>query len=64
MDIDEDFKAATKHNLDDISELCMMAKVQPGSLSTEENLGDRLEPEVKNIIFEYTYLNEKTIKQN
>jgi hypothetical protein len=62
--MNRDFKAATKHNLEDIGKLCLMTKVQPGVLQDEEKLGDRLEQESKNVIFEYTYLNEKTITRN
>ena len=64
MDVKRDVKVVTKHNLDDIGKLCLMTKVQPGSLPEGETLGDRLEQESKNVIFEYTYLNEKTISRN
>ena len=64
VDVKDDFKASTKHNLDDISKICMMTKIQPGALPENESLGDRLEQESKNVIFEYTYLNEKTTKTN
>ena len=64
MDMNRDFKAATKHNLDDIGKLCLMTKIQPGVLQDGEKLGERLEQESKNVIFEYTYLNEKTISRN
>ena len=41
-----------------------MSDLQPQKLEENENLGERLEQEIKNTLFEYTYLNEKTIKRN
>lgn len=62
MNIEEDFNYPIKRSLDDIAELCMKFNVNPSS--SAENLCELLETQLKEVIFEHNYLNEKVAKRN
>ena len=62
LNIEEDLTPPTKKSLEDIATLCCDYNINPSSAG--ENLGDLLETQVKQVLFEHSYLNEKVAKRN
>lgn len=61
--MDSDLSEQGQRNLSDLSNLCIMNNIQPCQ-PNEGELGDILEQNIKNVVFEYSFLNEKVLKRN
>ena len=61
--MDSDFSEQGQRNLADLCNLCIKNNIQPCQ-PNEGELGDILEQNIKNVVFEYGYLNEKVLKRN
>jgi hypothetical protein len=63
LDIDNDFSEQASKNLEDISSLCVAYNIQPCQ-PNEGDLVELIDQQIKNVMFEYSYLNEKIYKRN
>ena len=63
MDIEKDLSPLGTKNLEDVAKLCQAFNVQPCQPS-DALLVELLDQQTKNVMFEYSYLNEKIYKRN
>ena len=64
LDIYKDLDPEVFRHLKDITALCIQNGLQPTKTDDEMLLEERLDSQIKNTLFEHSYLNEKILKAN
>lgn len=63
MDIKKDFDPITRRDLEEITGLCIDFELMPAQ-QKEAKLDTLMEENIKKVLFEHEYLNEKIVKRN